>query len=162
MLIALLSDTHDSVANTQAALALLVPHRPAAYLHAGDLVSTSMLDLFIGLPFHFVFGNNEYDHAELRSRALALGLTCHGQQADLTLGPARICLTHGHDGRLSRAARSGDFTYIIHGHTHVRRDERVGKTRIINPGAVQRASVRSVALLNVATDELRFLELTRT
>ena len=159
MLIALLSDTHDHVANTQAALALLAPHKPEAYLHAGDLVSPSMLDLFKGLPFHFVFGNNEYDFAQLRSRALAIGLTCHSEHGDFTLGNARICLTHGHDGRLPRATRSGDFQYVIHGHSHIRRDERIGKTRIINPGALHRASVKSVALLDLATDQLTFLDL---
>jgi hypothetical protein len=159
MLIALLSDTHDNVANTQAALALLAPHNPGAYLHAGDMVSPWMLDLFAGLPLHFVFGNNEFDHGELRSLALARSLQCHDALGDITLDGARICLTHGHDRELPRAVRSGAYRYVIHGHTHVRRDERVGGTHIINPGALHRAAVKSVALLDLATDELRFLEL---
>ena len=39
----------------------------------------------------------------------------------------------------------------------VRRDERFGKTRIINPGALHRASEKTVALLDLATDQLEFI-----
>jgi hypothetical protein len=40
----------------------------------------------------------------------------------------------------------------------VRRDERVGKTRLINPGALHRTPQRSVAVLDTATDGLHFLK----
>jgi uncharacterized protein len=161
MLLALLSDTHDNAANTQAALALLKPHHPAAWLHAGDLVAPEMLDHFAGLdPFHFVFGNNEYDHAAIRSRALALQLHCHGEFADLSLAGKRIALLHGHDGALlHKLTRSEDYDYVVHGHTHLRQDARRGKTRIINPGALHRAKAKSVALLDLNADHLQFLEI---
>jgi putative phosphoesterase len=176
MLLALLSDTHDNQSSTRAALELLRPHGPSAYLHAGDLVSPEMLDLFAGLPFHFVFGNNEYDHAALRSRARAESLHCHDDLADLTISGMRIALLHGHEqSRLHQLAHAGRYHYVIHGHTHVRRDERVAgpsgfakgasssanigfTTRLINPGALHRARVRSVALLDLSTDQLQFLE----
>jgi putative phosphoesterase len=160
MLLALISDTHDNAANTQAAVELLKAHKPAAWLHAGDLVAPDMLSHFAGLnPFHFVFGNNEYDHAAIRSHALALNLHCHGNFADLTLDGKRVGLLHGHDGTLfHELTRSGDYDYLIHGHTHLRHDSRVGKTRIINPGALHRARTKSAALLDLAKDDLRFLE----
>ncbi|RLS46748.1 MAG: metallophosphoesterase, partial [Planctomycetota bacterium] len=47
--------------------------------------------------------------------------------------------------------------YLLHGHTHVCRDERHGATRIINPGALHRASEFTVALLDTDSDELQFL-----
>ncbi len=183
MLIALLSDTHDNARATRAALALLQLRNPAAYLHAGDLVSPDMLPLFANLPFHFVFGNNEYDRATLRSRALSLHLTCHEECADVTLANKRIALLHGHEtAELHRLAHSGHYHYIIHGHTHIKKDERIAQratstrqnpshpkgaatatptlaTRVINPGALHRAKVKSVALLNLATDVLEFLNL---
>jgi uncharacterized protein len=163
MLLALLSDTHDHAAATQAALDLLAPYRPDAYLHAGDLVSPDFLGHFAGIgPFHFVFGNNEFDHAALRSQAHALDLVCHGPFADLTFGGKRIALLHGHDSILfHRLADSGQYHYIIHGHTHVRRDVRLpapSPARIINPGALFRARAKSVALLDVVADTVRFLE----
>lgn len=161
MLLALLSDTHDNAHTTKAALALLAPHQPAAYLHAGDLVDPNMLAHFAGIgPFHFVFGNNEYDHAAIRSLALSLDLHCHGDSADLTFAGKRLALLHGHDSALlHKLAHSGNYAYIVHGHTHVRRDLRLGPTRIINPGALHRAKTKSVALLDVQSDHLQFLEL---
>jgi putative phosphoesterase len=164
MLLALLSDSHDNESTTRAALALLAPHKPDAYLHAGDLVSPHMLDLFTGLPFHFVFGNNEFDHASLRSRARALNLHCHDFFADLTLAGKRIALLHGHDGKLMHSLlRSATYDFLIHGHTHVHRHEKVqsnGRTiHIINPGALHRAKPKSVCLLNLATSTLLSLHL---
>jgi putative phosphoesterase len=163
MLLALLSDTHDNAQNTRAALALFARRSPAAYLHAGDLVSPEMLPLFTGLSFHFVFGNNEYDLAALRSGALAHGVHCHELLADLTFSGKRVALLHGHQpGALERLLEGGRHDYIIHGHTHVRRDERIRTgdhvSRVINPGALQRARTKSVALLDLATDRLEFLD----
>jgi len=162
MLLALLSDTHDNAAMTKAALARFAPYKPAAYLHAGDLVDAGMLFLFAGIgPFHFVFGNNEYDHAGIRSQALVLELNCHGAMAELTFAGKRVALLHGHDGGLLRRVMgSGDYDYVVHGHTHVRSDKREAGTRVINPGAVQRTQTKSVALLDLASDDLRFLPLT--
>jgi putative phosphoesterase len=165
MLLALLADTHDNAATTVAALQRLAGHKPDAYLHAGDLVSPEMLDLFKGLPFHFVFGNNEYDLAALRSRAKALHLHCHNYFADLSFDNKRLALLHGHDHPLMTrllkppAPSARPFDYIIHGHTHLRCDQRQGHSRIINPGALQRARTRTFALLDTATDQLTFLEL---
>jgi putative phosphoesterase len=164
MLVALLSDTHDNAASTAAALELLKPYQPQAYLHAGDLVSPEMLDLFKSLPFHFVFGNNEYDLPALRSRASVLDLHCHNFFADLTLSGKRIAILHGHDHplmtRLLKPPVGGgkSFDYIIHGHTHVRRDECSGHSRIINPGALQRARTKSCALLDLVNDHLTFMD----
>jgi putative phosphoesterase len=162
MRIALLSDTHDNARTTVAAVELLRTQRPEMYLHAGDLVSPAMLDHFAGLgaPFHLVLGNNEYDPAALRARALAMGLHFHPSHAEVRAGEKHIAMTHGHDGALLRQLLgSGAYHYLIHGHTHVRRDERVGNTRIINPGAVHRARVKSVALLDTEADSVQFLEL---
>jgi putative phosphoesterase len=158
MILALLSDTHDNDATTRAALDILAAHKPAMYLHAGDLVSPEMLVHFSGLPFHFVFGNNEYDHAALRSRSKALGLHCHGNLAEFDFDGKRLAMLHGHDHALMHKLLAGNsYDYLVHGHTHVRRDERFGRTRILNPGALHRARAKSVALLDTATDALTFL-----
>jgi putative phosphoesterase len=160
MLLALLSDTHDNVPATRAALALLHSHTPDVYLHAGDLAAPDMLQHFADLPLHFVFGNNEWDHAEIRSRAKTLNLQCHANFADLEFAGKRLALLHGHEQPLLHSLiTAGKHDYIVHGHTHTRRDDRIRSTRVINPGAVHRAKPRSAALLNIATDTLTFLDL---
>ena len=49
----------------------------------------------------------------------------------------------------------GGADFLLHGHTHVPRDERIGATRVFNPGAVGRAdkgAPASWAWLRIETD----------
>ena len=49
---------------------------------------------------------------------------------------------------------------LFTGHTHVARDEQVGHVRVINPGAVYRASIPSCAILDTQdNDSLNYLPL---
>jgi predicted phosphodiesterase len=47
-----------------------------------------------------------------------------------------------------------EHDYLLQGHTHVRLDECVGRTRIINPGALHRAAVKTVVTLDTRADRL--------
>jgi len=160
MLIAILSDTHDNVPAILAALRLLTPHKPNLYLHAGDITSSTTLDLFEGLPLHFVLGNSEYDPADIRRRAGELSLVCHGYCAKLALDGKRLGMCHGHDARVIGELAAAEFDYIIAGHSHEREDMRFGSPpniRYINPGALFRTGSPSVALLDLAIDKLTFI-----
>jgi predicted phosphodiesterase len=71
-----------------------------------------------------------------------------------------VAATHGHQGdQLQAFIRSGRYDYVFHGHTHRRRDERVGDTRVINPGALGgvRYENRSVAILDLTRGALESL-----
>ncbi len=71
-------------------------------------------------------------------------------------------LLHGHDTSLLRQlVRSGEYGLILHGHTHRRRDDRYGSTRVINPGALGgiQYEPRSVCILDLPEGEIRFIEL---
>jgi putative phosphoesterase len=163
MRIAILSDTHDNVDTTRAALALLAPHKPELYIHCGDICSPEMIRFFAGLPFHFVFGNGDFEKAALRAEAKKNGVTCHGEFGEIIAAGKRIAIHHGHDtSHLARAGSNGQkpFDYIFSGHTHIRADARSGPTRRINPGALQRAATKSVALLDLQTDTLTSLAIT--
>jgi putative phosphoesterase len=159
VLIGILSDTHGRVRPTVAAIDLLKQAGAEHYIHCGDVGAEEVLDLFAGLPLSFVWGNNDERRSSLGRYAQTLGLTCYGEFADLVLDDKRIAVTHGDDfGLLRRIISEAKHDYLLLGHTHVRRDERAGKLRIINPGALHRTPQRSVAVLNTATDELRFLK----
>ena len=60
-----------------------------------------------------------------------------------------------------RRAIADGADYLLHGHTHETRDERVGRTRVVNPGALSRAARYTCALLDPRSDALRFLEIAR-
>jgi len=158
VLIGILSDTHDRVDAMAAGMALLRQAGAQFFVHCGDVGSERVLDHLAGLPSAFVFGNTDWDRATLARYAEQIGVACHGTLADLELGGKKVAVTHGDDFKIKQrilAERRHD--YLLQGHTHVRGDERVGTVRVINPGALQRAREKTVALLNTETGALRFL-----
>lgn len=151
MKIGILSDTHGQSEIAARAVDLL-RERGAEYLiHCGDVGGTEVLDAIAGGPAAFVFGNNDYDHDELREYARAIDILCFGPFGVLGLGGKRIAVTHGDDhgiiARLTQPDSACD--YLFTGHTHVRHDKHVGAVRWINPGALYRAARKSVALLDL-------------
>jgi predicted phosphodiesterase len=70
-----------------------------------------------------------------------------------------ILVFHGHERAFHRALRDEAADYILHGHTHQKRNERVGRCRVINPGALHRAIPKSVATLDTTTDTVTFHDL---
>jgi predicted phosphodiesterase len=62
---------------------------------------------------------------------------------------------------LEQALASG-ADYLLHGHTHVTRDERVGKTRLINPGALFRAARYTAAVLDPSSDDVELIEVSKS
>lgn len=160
MRIGILSDTHDRVHAAAAALAILQQQRADFYIHCGDVGSEAILDCLAGLPAAFVWGNNDWDRRPLERYAANLGLQCMGDFGELELGGKTFAILHGDDTRaMRRILTEQRHNYLLHGHTHVARDEQAGLVRIINPGALHRAREKSVALLDVASGQLTFLPL---
>jgi putative phosphoesterase len=159
MLIGILSDTHDRLAPTVAALKVLRAAGARHLIHCGDVGSEQILDELAGdVPATFVWGNNDFDRASLARYAAAVGVTCGDALADLTLSGKRLAVTHGdHPATVRRILDGQEHDYLLVGHTHVRADARVGRTRVINPGALHRATPKSVAVLDLESDLLRFL-----
>ena len=158
MLIGILSDTHDRVDAMAAAMELLRARGAEFYVHCGDVGSERVIDHLAGVPAAFVFGNTDWDRTSLSRYAEKLGVACHGAFADLELGGKRVAVIHGDDFRLrQRLLAEQRHDYLFQGHTHVRADERVGRTRLINPGALHRAREKTVALLDTAADKVSHL-----
>ncbi len=158
MRIGILSDTHDQVARTARAVALLIEQGAEALVHCGDLTGPDVVFACAGPPSYFVFGNNDFDEDGLRRAMAVVGGTCLGQGGEVQLGGKRIAVTHGDLDRELRKLSASGPDYLLLGHSHQTADERRGSTRWINPGALHRATRRTVALLDLKTDDLRFLD----
>jgi putative phosphoesterase len=157
VIIGILSDSHDRADAMKAGLETLAAAGAEFYVHCGDIGSSRCVDLLAGLKCAFVFGNTDYDRAALARYAASIDVPCYGNFADLELGGRKIAATHGDDYRLKqRLLSEQQHDYFLQGHTHVRADERVGRTRVINPGALHRASEKTVATLDTRNDLLRF------
>jgi len=157
MRVGILSDTHDQVARTRAAVALLVDAGAEALVHCGDITVPEVVHELSGRPSYFVFGNCDVDLPELREAIVAIGGACLEQGGVIELGDRRLAVTHGHLPREVHRLEARSPHYFMTGHTHQSADARRGSTRWINPGALHRAATLSVAVLDLASDELRLL-----
>lgn len=159
MLIGVLSDTHGRTDTTAPAVDLLKKRGAKQLIHCGDVGSTQILELLSGTPAAFVLGNTDYDPQTLQGHAAALGVTCYGAIGRLTLDGKVVTFLHGDDHRRMQSILNGQETdYLFHGHSHVRSDHRVGRIHVVNPGALHRATIKTVALVDTAADTVEFLE----
>jgi putative phosphoesterase len=157
MIIGILGDTHGRADTMAAAIKLLQTAGTQYFIHTGDVGADAVLDHLAGLPSAFVFGNNDFDRMELARYAEKLGIGCYGNFADLTLDRHRIAVIHGDDHKLKqRILSQQQFDYLFQGHTHIPADEQVGRTRVINPGALHRAARKTVAILDTAGNIVQF------
>ncbi len=156
MLIAILSDTHSRTNPLIAAIDMLRGRGAEHYIHCGDVGGEEVLDCLAGLPaVTFVWGNNDWDVRALEDYAQNLNVTCAGRAADLILDGKRFAVIHGDNAsQKAEIVKSQQHDYLLQGHTHVFNDQRIGRMRLINPGALYRANYKTVALLDTATDKL--------
>jgi len=160
MLLGILSDTHDRYEIMGLAVRTLQDRGAEFFIHCGDLCSPRMLDHLAGLKCAFVLGNNDWDRQGIESYAESIHVPFHGHQADLELAGKKLAVLHGdYTSKIDAIVKAQQYDYLFHGHSHLKRDERIGRTRIINPGALQRAVEKTVALLDIASDQLSFIRI---
>jgi putative phosphoesterase len=157
MRIGILSDTHDQVARTSLAVRRLADAGAEALVHCGDLTGPDVVYECAGLPAYFVFGNNDYAQTGLQRAMSEIGGVCLGRSGELELAGRRIAVTHGDSTKEVKRLASLEPDYLFYGHSHSPADERVGPTRWVNPGALHRAALWTVALLDLKTDTLQLL-----
>src|SRR5262249_31614106 len=124
-------------------------------LHCGDIDDKETVRLFAPLPTDFVFGNCDSDLAGMKRTMDQIGATLHEHFGNLEIEGRTIAWLHGDDAGLFRDVdRSGHFDFLFYGHTHVAEEHRTGPTRVINPGALHRARVKSFVVLDLPSGKL--------
>jgi putative phosphoesterase len=154
MLIAVISDTHDRASSVQCAVEIMAERGVDLIVHCGDICAGDTVRLFPAHT-HFVFGNCDYDRNEVARAVADIGATLHGAWGQLELAGVSLAFTHGDDHHLLHELEHADtFDFVFHGHTHIAKEHRTGKTRVINPGALQRVVRRTFVLLDLPSGEL--------
>ncbi len=130
-----LADTHNHLPGNIAALAADADE----IWHLGDVCAPSILETLenVGPPVTIVRGNCDSNHE--------WPLT-----ADLERNGIRFRLQHIPPDRAPE-----NIDVLLHGHTHVPRNERRDAVRFLNPGCVtrpNRGAPASVAILEIAAD----------
>lgn len=162
MKIGILSDSHNHRERTGQAVALLQDAGAEALFHCGDLTTPEIVEIGAVLPFYFTFGNHDADSTPLLDQAAGeLGAHCLRWGGEVKLASKRIALVHGHITRDLRPLLEAEPDYLLTGHSHQTHDFYEGLTRRINPGALFRAKVFTVALLDLTTDDLQWIEVPR-
>lgn len=165
--IGLLSDSHGRAATTRKAVALLQAHGVDLLIHLGDVGGVDVIDALLVpahkpdsiLEAHLVFGNVDWDADDLERYAHAVGVKVHQPVGLLTIDSKVVAFTHGHEPQAIDQALSKGADYLCMGHTHRTRNEKEGRVRIVNPGALFRAPDYTVAILDPSTDRVEFLTL---
>jgi putative phosphoesterase len=159
MTIAILSDTHNQVERVRRVLDVLRQRGVRTVLHCGDIEESPVVELFAGFDAHFVFGNCDHDRDALAESMESVGAKLHENFGHLEVEGKKLAFVHGDDQRLlGDLERAGCYDYLFHGHTHIRADRRSGTTRVINPGALYRARVKTFLLLDPATGAAETVE----
>jgi|ERR1019366_4172046 putative phosphoesterase len=149
MLIAVISDTHNRTGSVKEALRIMADRAAEVILHCGDIQDGDTVRLFPAHT-HFVFGNCDYDRSGIERAVADVGATLHGAWGQLEAAGRSLALVHGDDQQLLHDLEYADtFDFLFHGHTHIAKEHRTGKTRVINPGALQRVTVRTFVLLDL-------------
>ena len=118
MKVGILSDTHDQVARTATAVALLVDAGAEALIHCGDITVPQVVYEVTGPPSYFVFGNCDEDLDGLRRAIATVGGSCLEYGGVITLGERKIAVTHGHLEREFHRLEDLGPDFLLSGHTH--------------------------------------------
>lgn len=180
-----MSDSHGQRRRTAEAVKRLIDGAGCtALVHLGDFEETDVLDALAALPVpvHLVLGNCDWDVEGMSTYARDLGLIVDHplgliEVLDRDDDPAtaaatssavgadehaavrcRLVYTHGHLNARMDLALELETEYLLHGHTHLVTDRRICSTRVINPGALQRARTYTVAVIDPAADKVRWIE----
>jgi putative phosphoesterase len=159
-LIGIVSDTHEDVRMVVKAVALFKARAPGMIIHCGDIISPPVLERFAGLPMRLAFGNNDGERSGLKKKCGELGFHPIDDTLTFEFAGKSFFVNHGTSARvIEEAAASQKYDYVLHGHTHEMRDELVGRTRIINPGALFSADRFTVAFLQPESGAVEFVDI---
>lgn len=156
-MIGIISDTHENEIAMKKAVEIFRKRNADFVVHCGDIVSPPVLENFKGLRMKLVFGNNDGERNGLINKCKEFGFEGIKDELKFEHKGKKFYVYHGTKANILDAAiKSNKYDYILTGHTHLKRDERIGKVRVINPGALFRAFPYTVALLDVKKDKLKF------
>ena len=158
-MIGIISDTHENEEAIRKAVEIFKKRNVDFAVHCGDIISPPMLEHFQGLKMKFVFGNNDGEKTGLNKKAKELGFEEISDEKEFEHINRKFYVYHGtKQKKLEGAIKSNKYDFILTGHTHIKRDERIGNSRIINPGALFRIHPYTIALLDVDNDKIEFIE----
>ena len=160
MRLAVLSDTHNQIANLKTVIERLRQENIETVIHCGDLTDVETALLLVEFRLIVTFGNGDWRANQIRNTIMYYrednfaGTVYRGK-----LDGINIAAAHGHlNGDIVSLLDSGEYAFVFYGHSHRRKDVMVRSTRLVNPGALggQHVEERSFVILDLQTGKLDF------
>lgn len=158
-----MSDLHDNVANWRIVQKFLVEKKIEILINCGDTCAPAMLQemskTFNG-RIHTVFGNVADRQLELKVVADLYNVRHHGEQGQIEIFKRQIFFNH-FPGVAEKMAERGGLDLVCHGHTHLKRWEKLNETHILNPGtAGGMFQYPSFSIIDLTAMTNQFIEVT--
>jgi len=155
----LLADSHGRADTTRLAVDLLVAEGAEVLIHLGDICDDAVLDALAGHVAHVVFGNCDDNWRRLAEYGRSIGVLVDHPCGRVRVGDRSVVFAHGDNPTHEQDAVSAGADYFCHGHSHQTRDELLNRTRIVNPGALFRASRYTVVRLEPGSGRVDVLSI---
>lgn len=163
MNVGIVSDTHDNLDVVQQAVDHFADTAEVV-VHCGDIVAPFSARPFDHDDFDFyaVRGNNDGEWG-LQEVVDEFGMYL-GEFGELVLDDARVAIYHGtSEGIVGALLESGNYDYLLRGHTHERVHEDYDGTVHINPGGIPTSpgggDPPAAVVLDTETGDVEFTDL---
>ncbi len=173
VLVGVMSDSHDNMANVEKAFNIFREHGVEAIIHLGDIISPfivkKMAELsWSGLMVYAVYGNNDGDKPLLYRLFSEKGWSIWDGPRVIEVGGKKLLLMHGYNGiehtreiAYSTASSYKGLDAVLYGHTHKRDHRVVDGVLVLNPGETYGYlfGEPSIAILDLEEMKVEFIEL---
>lgn len=160
MKIAIISDTHDNLANAKKAMNLIKRNKINLLIHCGDIFEPEtvkeILKRFSGKS-HFILSDTDEPYFEnLKSNSFKdfPGLKLWKEIGKVRINGKKIAFCHSHKTALGLAI-SQKYDIVFYGHLHKPWEVKIKKTKLVNPGNIAGLLFKATfAIYDTKTDKL--------
>lgn len=159
MKLLVISDSHDNIVRLKHIIGFAKACKADAIIHCGDWNTPLAVKQFsrVKIPVYGVLGNADIDPG-IKIKMQKAKIKYKEDFLELKLNGWIIGICH-YPTKLDGVIKSQKYDLLLHGHTHLKRDETQGRTRIVNPGALHRTLQPSFALFATDSGKVEFIDI---
>ncbi len=163
MKIAIVSDSHDNVANLKKLIEWLNKNKISVLIHAGDLCAPGILAKTLAPEFkgqiHIILGNVR-DKTTLEKIASQFpNVKYYGEKGEVEIENKKIAFVHFKE-EAEKLVAENKYNLVVFGHTHQSEVQKIKKTQLVNPGTIGGLYNKATfALYNTESEEIAIKEL---
>lgn len=157
--VGIVSDTHDNCDALREVVKIFKKEGVEFIIHAGDVIApfTAKILEESGIDYRGVFGNNDGEKEfmkQVTSNKISTSIL------ELELFGKKFFVIHNL-AEVEGIQYANYYDYVIHGHTHIPEQKRVGKTLVLNPGELGGwlKGKKTYMILDTEKDEVELREL---